>query len=104
MRFALAERFTEKASLSLMMDEVLVNFDPERAKGVADVVTGLAKKHQVLMFTCHLESVELMTKLITGQCIPGRGERETGWMQPMTANLGDRASDRPAWFLRQPDP
>jgi uncharacterized protein YhaN len=67
MRFALAERFTEKASLSLMMDEVLVNFDPERAKGVADVVTGLAKKHQVLMFTCHLESVELMTKLITGQ-------------------------------------
>lgn len=48
------------------MDEVLVNFDPERAKGVAGAITGLATQHQVLMFTCHPESVEMMTKRCAG--------------------------------------
>ena len=61
MRFGLAERFAEKAALPLMMDEVFVNFDPERAKGVAESIAGLSEGHQVLMFTCHPETVELMT-------------------------------------------
>jgi uncharacterized protein YhaN len=35
------------------MDDVLVNFDPERAAAVADVLREVAKTRQVLVFTCH---------------------------------------------------
>jgi uncharacterized protein YhaN len=44
------------------MDEVLVNFDQERALGVAEAILDVTERHQVLMFTCHRHTVELMQK------------------------------------------
>jgi uncharacterized protein YhaN len=35
------------------MDEILVNFDPHRARATADTIVELSKEHQVLFFTCH---------------------------------------------------
>ena len=45
----------EKTSepLPLIIDEVLVNFDPSRAKQTAKVLHKFAENRQVLIFTCH---------------------------------------------------
>jgi uncharacterized protein YhaN len=54
LRLALAQEFAQgKPPLPLIMDDVLVNFDPERAAAVADVLREVAKTRQVLVFTCH---------------------------------------------------
>ena len=41
------------------MDEILVNFDPERALRAAVAFTELSSTNQVLVFTCHPTVVEL---------------------------------------------
>ena len=61
LRFALAEEFAGRgARLPLIMDDVLVNFDPERAGNVADVISEVAAERQVLLLTCHPATRELM--------------------------------------------
>lgn len=51
-------------AMPLIMDDVLVNFDPERARLMAGVLATLASQEdgprQVLLFTCHPETVEVM--------------------------------------------
>ncbi|MHB8262552.1 MAG: ATP-binding protein [Acidimicrobiales bacterium] len=60
-RFGLAEEFARHgASLPLIMDEVLVNFDPERARAVAGAIVDVSIRHQVLIFTCHPETVDMV--------------------------------------------
>ena len=54
MRFAAVEEFGEKREhLPVVVDEVLVNFDPERAKKAAGAFGKIAESNQVLVFTCH---------------------------------------------------
>ena len=48
--------------LPLFMDDVLVNFDPERAEQVAGVIAEVSEQHQVLLFTCHPETRDLAKK------------------------------------------
>ena len=61
LRFALAEEFAEKGTLlPLIMDDVLVNFDPERAVQVAQVIADVSIRHQVLLLTCHPETRTLI--------------------------------------------
>jgi len=61
LRLGLAEEEARKrTSLPLIMDEVLVNFDAERALGVTAALHDVAQRHQVLMFTCHRQTVELL--------------------------------------------
>lgn len=57
MRLALADEF-EKAGtdLPLVLDDVLVNFDPSRAKAMAEVLVEYARHKQVFLFTCHPET------------------------------------------------
>jgi len=63
LRLGLAEEEASKrTSLPLIMDEVLVNFDDERVRGVAEAIADVAQRHQVIMFTCHPPTVELMKK------------------------------------------
>jgi uncharacterized protein YhaN len=53
-RFGLAHDFSEHIEpLPIILDDVLVRFDPERQLGTAKVILNLAQNHQVLMFTCH---------------------------------------------------
>jgi len=54
MRFGLVEHFAQGGeSLPVVMDDVLVNFDPERAERAARSIEELASRHQILYFTCH---------------------------------------------------
>jgi uncharacterized protein YhaN len=55
----------EKASepLPLIVDEVLVNFDPARAKQTAKTLYDFALNRQVLIFTCHPTTKEYFENL-----------------------------------------
>jgi uncharacterized protein YhaN len=55
LRLALTGSFARRgATLPLVLDDVLVNFDAERVKCAAQVLCDFAKHgHQVIMFTCH---------------------------------------------------
>jgi uncharacterized protein YhaN len=58
MRFALIEEYSRNAEpMPVVMDDVLVNFDPERAQAAADVIAELSGRFQVLMLTCHPQTV-----------------------------------------------
>jgi uncharacterized protein YhaN len=57
LRFGLVEHFATSAEpLPLIMDDILVNFDPARAARAARSVEELSTRHQVLYFTCHPET------------------------------------------------
>ncbi|MCE9547979.1 MAG: AAA family ATPase [Planctomycetia bacterium] len=55
LRLALVARYAERGvRLPLVLDDVLVNFDADRAKSAVHVLRDFAKSgHQVLLFTCH---------------------------------------------------
>ncbi|HEY4670363.1 MAG TPA: hypothetical protein VIH05_11360, partial [Tepidiformaceae bacterium] len=62
LRFGLIRQFGEQACrLPVIVDEVLVNFDPERQRRAAEGFAELAHSNQVLVFTCHPAMVELFT-------------------------------------------
>ena len=42
------------------MDDILVNFDADRASRAAGAIRDLATRHQVIYFTCHAWSAELL--------------------------------------------
>jgi len=53
-RLGLAAEFARRGTaLPLVMDEILVNFDPERMAAMARELHAVAAEHQVLLFTCH---------------------------------------------------
>ncbi len=61
LRFGLVREFARRAEpLPVVMDDILVNFDPERAREACRALGGLSKDQQVLLFTCHPETVELL--------------------------------------------
>ena len=72
MRLANASHYAERCvDLPLITDDILVNFDEDRAKAAAKLlVTYAADGHQVLLFTCHRRMVDVFqaqapqTKLI----------------------------------------
>ena len=54
LRFGLIREFGEHAErLPVVVDEALVNFDPERASLAASAFFRLSETNQVLVFTCH---------------------------------------------------
>ena len=70
LRFGLVREFGEHAErLPVVVDEVLVNFDPERARLVAEAFANLAQTNQVLVFTCHPETVDLFVEAAGAQVI-----------------------------------
>ncbi|MFS8087309.1 MAG: ATP-binding protein, partial [Acidobacteriota bacterium] len=62
LRFGLIRQFAENAEpLPVIVDDILVNFDPERAARAAESFAELSKTNQVLVFTCHPETAQLFT-------------------------------------------
>ena len=60
LRFGLIRQFGENAEpLPVIVDDILVNFDPERAARAAEGFAELSKTNQVLLFTCHPETAAL---------------------------------------------
>ncbi|MCZ7663263.1 MAG: AAA family ATPase [Thermoleophilia bacterium] len=61
LRLGLAREFARRTtSVPVIMDDVLVNFDPARAQATADLLTAFAAEQQVLFFTCHPATVDLL--------------------------------------------
>lgn len=51
------------AGLPVLMDDVLVNFDPERRRGAAEAVSQLAEQRQIVFFTCHPETAAVFSEV-----------------------------------------
>ena len=60
LRFGLIRELGQRTEpLPVVVDEILVNFDPDRALRAAVAFTELSSTNQVLVFTCHPNVVEL---------------------------------------------
>jgi uncharacterized protein YhaN len=60
LRFGLVRQFAkQEVALPVVVDEILVNFDPQRARQVAEAFVALSQTNQVLLFTCHPWVVDL---------------------------------------------
>src|SRR5690606_36640589 len=71
LRLGLADAFAEQGvKLPIIMDDVLVNFDPERARGMARVQAEVADRHQHLLSRCRPPSAELLARETGAACIP----------------------------------
>ena len=65
MRLAFIKEYTNRVgSLPLIVDDILVNFDPLRAKTTIRLFNEVSKENQIIMFTCHPNTVELCEKEI----------------------------------------
>jgi len=63
-RFGYISNFTVNGEkLPVIMDDILVNFDPGRARQTAKTILKLSEAHQVLFFTCHPETVDIFQEL-----------------------------------------
>ncbi len=61
LRFGLIEQFGRTTEpLPVVMDDILVNFDRDRAARAAGAIRELATRHQVIFFTCHPQTAELL--------------------------------------------
>ncbi len=59
LRFAVVEDFARRNEpLPVLMDDVLVNFDPVRARAACLAIARLSSRFQVLAMTCHPETVD----------------------------------------------
>jgi len=65
-RLALVSEFGRRTPLPLIMDDCLVNFDPQRAAAVAGLLAERSAEGQCLLFTCHPETAELMAGQTVG--------------------------------------
>lgn len=55
--------------LPVLMDDVVVNFDPERRAGSVAAVRELASVRQVVYFTCHPEMAQLLVDGVEGSAL-----------------------------------
>ncbi|MBW1990985.1 MAG: AAA family ATPase [Deltaproteobacteria bacterium] len=63
-RLGLAREFSRHTEpLPVILDDVLVKFDPRRRRGAARVILEFAREQQVLLFTCHPEFAEIVAAL-----------------------------------------
>jgi uncharacterized protein YhaN len=64
LRFGFIREFSKTTeSLPIIMDEILVNFDPHRARATAETIVELSKEHQILFFTCHPQMAGLFREI-----------------------------------------
>jgi uncharacterized protein YhaN len=64
LRFGFIREFSKTTeSLPIIMDEILVNFDPRRARATAETIIELSKEQQILFFTCHPQMAGLFREI-----------------------------------------
>ncbi len=62
MRLALSDILSEEEPIPLVLDDALVNFDDKRMAKALDYLNELAKKRQVILFTCQSREAEYAGK------------------------------------------
>lgn len=75
MRFALADEYSHKAVLPLIMDDIFVNFDKHRLQSTVAVLEQVMQKHQILLFTCHQHVVQAIQETILNHQIINLDEK-----------------------------
>jgi len=61
LRFGFVKSFVDNSEpLPLVFDDILVNFDAGRARATAEAILELSQSLQILLFTCHRTTVDLM--------------------------------------------
>ncbi len=76
-RLALAREFAERSSaLPLVIDDCLVNFDPGRQAAMAQALGDYAEDQQVLVFTCHPATRDLLLDVHPRARVIMLGERK----------------------------
>jgi uncharacterized protein YhaN len=53
MRFALADEYSKTVAMPIIMDDIFVNFDADRLARTLQVLSEVAHRHQIIIFTCH---------------------------------------------------
>ena len=82
LRLSLASSYARRGvMLPLVLDDVLVNFDGDRARHAAETLKMFAELgHQVMMFTCHrhivdiFHDIDVQVRQMPPQGVPGRAE------------------------------
>lgn len=71
LRLSLAVHYgSVSAPLPIILDDVLVDFDPCRLAGAVKVLGEIASEHQVLLFTCHSHILEAVAGALPGyKCV-----------------------------------
>ncbi|MEW6385964.1 MAG: AAA family ATPase [Thermodesulfobacteriota bacterium] len=78
LRFALIQAYSQSGrNLPLILDDILVNFDPQRARQAVRLFQEMSRSHQVLLFTCHPHLVNLV-KDVLGPEAPDPIDLEAG--------------------------
>jgi len=54
---------TGSERLPVLMDDILVNFDPDRSRQAARCIGELSKKHQVIFLTCHPHVAKMLEEV-----------------------------------------
>lgn len=94
LRLALAGSYARRgASLPMVLDDVLVNYDQQRAKAAAGVLRDFADTgHQLLVFTCHEHLARLFKSLrIDVRTLPGHTLAEETPAEPAPAPAPKRS-------------
>jgi exonuclease SbcC len=60
LRLSMAEYFLEESDGFLLMDDPLVNLDPQRQEKAAGVLLQFAEKRQIILFSCHPSHADLL--------------------------------------------
>lgn len=82
LRLAYVRNHATKAEpLPVIMDDILVNFDPERTANTAAGLADFARENQILFFTCHPGTAETLL------AAAGKVARERGGPEPVAFRI-----------------
>jgi exonuclease SbcC len=62
LRLSMAEHFLDGREGFLVMDDPMVDLDPDRQRLASEVISEFAKKWQIIVFTCHPAHAALLTE------------------------------------------
>jgi len=64
MRFAFIKEFSKESLVPVVLDDIFVNFDPNRLQNAIKAINQFAEDYQVLLFTCHPHVTRLINDTI----------------------------------------
>ncbi|MBT4073138.1 MAG: AAA family ATPase [Chloroflexi bacterium] len=59
-RFALVDEYGSRSPLPVVLDDLLVNFDPQRARAACTAISALAERQQVIFLTCQPSALAML--------------------------------------------
>jgi len=86
--------------LNLCLDDILVNFDPYRARKAAETIHRLSSsQQQILVFTCHPSTIEIFGKVAQ---LVRTVEIKSGKLTLLPSQAdGESESSKPEWLKQK---